>query len=61
MHRHSNPPILLDGLIDDLDAVVDLFERNAPYTPLGGWFRPDHDGAEATFPLLRRHESRRDL
>ena len=47
----SNPPILLDGLIDDLDAVADLFERNAPYTPLGGWFRPDRDGGEATSPM----------
>ena len=23
--------------------VVRLFERNAPYTPLGGWYRPDAD------------------
>jgi hypothetical protein len=51
MSRYSNPPILLDDLIDDLDAVVRLFERSAPYTPLGGWFRPDLDGAEATSPM----------
>ena len=25
------PPILLEDLIDDLDAVVDLFERSAPH------------------------------
>ena len=51
MAEHSNPPIQLDDLIDDLDAVVGLFERNAPYTPLGGWFRPDREGAEATSPM----------
>jgi hypothetical protein len=51
MFQYSNPPILLDDLIDDLGAVVDLLERNAPYTPLGGWFWPDHDGAEATSPM----------
>ncbi|MBW2420551.1 MAG: hypothetical protein JRH19_18560 [Deltaproteobacteria bacterium] len=48
MIEYSNSPILLDGVIDDLDAVVDLFERSAPHTPLGGWFRPDRDGGEAT-------------
>ncbi|MFP8878999.1 MAG: hypothetical protein VCE43_05780 [Myxococcota bacterium] len=47
MLHYSKPPILLDDLIDDLDEVARLFERNAPYTPLGGWFRPDHGGAEA--------------
>lgn len=41
--HYAAPPILLDNVIDDLDAVVALFERNAPYTPLGGWFRPDSD------------------
>jgi len=51
MIRYSNPPVLLDDLIDDLDEVVDLLERSAPYTPLGGWFRPDHEHAEATSPM----------
>jgi len=49
--HYSDPPIFLDALIEDLDAVVALFERNAPYTPLGGWFRPGHEGAEATSPM----------
>ena len=48
MLPHASRPVLLHDLIDDRDAVVDLFERGAPYTPLGGWFRPDHDGGEAT-------------
>ena len=48
---YSDPPILLDNVIEDLGAVVGLLERNAPYTPLGGWFRPDHDGGEATSPM----------
>jgi hypothetical protein len=28
-----------------------LFEHSAPHTLLGGWFRPDHDGGEATSPM----------
>ena len=28
-------------VIDDVGDVVRLLERNAPYTPLGGWYRPD--------------------
>jgi hypothetical protein len=51
MSKDSHPPIRLDDLIDDLGAVAGLFERNAPYTPLGGWFRPDQDGGEATSPM----------
>jgi uncharacterized protein YeaO (DUF488 family) len=51
MNRHFGLPIQLGGLIDDLDEVVDLFERSAPYTPLGGWFRPDREGDEATSPM----------
>jgi hypothetical protein len=51
MFECAQPPILLHDLIDDLDAVVDLFECSAPYTPLGGWFRPDRDGGEATSPM----------
>ncbi len=49
--RYSNPPTRLGNVIDDLGAVVGLLERNAPYTPLGGWFRPDQDGADATTPM----------
>ena len=51
MQPYSKPPILLDALIDDLGAVARLFEESAPYTPLGGWFRPDHAGAEAKSPM----------
>jgi len=48
MFHYADPPILLENLIDDLDEVRRLFERNAPYTPLGGWFMPKHEGDEAT-------------
>jgi hypothetical protein len=51
MLEPSNPPIFLHDLIDDLDEVAELFARSAPHTPLGGWFRPDHDGGEATSPM----------
>lgn len=47
MIHYADPPVLLRDVIDDLDAVVGLLERNAPYHPLGGWFRP---GVEADRP-----------
>jgi hypothetical protein len=37
----SDPPILLRDVIQDMAEVVRLLERAAPYTPLGGWYRPD--------------------
>ncbi len=43
MISYSAPPILLHDVIEDVGAVVRLLERNAPYTPLGGWYRPDAD------------------
>jgi len=49
--HYAAPPVLLDALIDDLDEVARLFERNAPYTPLGGWFMPRDAGDEATSPM----------
>ena len=50
MH-YAEPPLLLEDLIDDVQLVVDLFERNAPYTPLGGWFRPDNADGDALSPM----------
>lgn len=47
MIHYADPPILLHDVVDDLDAVVGMLERNAPYHPLGGWFRP---GVEADRP-----------
>lgn len=40
MLHYSEPPILLENVIDDLPLVRALLERNAPYTPLGGWYTP---------------------
>ncbi len=51
MIHYAAPPILLRELIDDPGAVTGLLERNAPYHPLGGWFRPTRDDAEATSPF----------
>jgi hypothetical protein len=48
MIHYADPPIFLDGLIDDPAQVAGLFERAAPYTPLGGWFMPKHEGDRAT-------------
>lgn len=47
MIHYADPPILLHDVVDDLDTVVGLLEHNAPYHPLGGWFRP---GVEADRP-----------
>ena len=38
-----DPPIRLDEVMPDRGEVTALLERNAPYHPLGGWFRPDQD------------------
>ncbi len=43
MIHYSDPPILLRDVIEDIADVVRLLERNAPYTPLGGWYRPGAD------------------
>jgi hypothetical protein len=49
--HYSDPPILLRDVIDDPGEVVALLERNAPYTPLGGWYRPDLDPDTPTSPM----------
>ena len=51
MIRQSAPPILLRDVFDDVGEVVRLLERNAPYTPLGGWYRPDAELDTPTSPL----------
>ena len=49
--RYPDPPIQLENVIEDLGEVVGLLERNAPYNPLRGWFRPDQDPTAATNPM----------
>jgi len=48
MVHTAQPPVLLRDVIEDVDEVVALLERNAPYTPLGGWYRPGADEDVAT-------------
>lgn len=48
MVNFAEPPVLLKEVIDDPSQVVKLLERNAPYTPLGGWYRPGADPDEAS-------------
>ena len=43
MIHYSDPPVLLREVIDDIGDDVRLLERAAPYTPLGGWYRPGID------------------
>jgi hypothetical protein len=49
--HYSDPPILLRDVIDDPGEVAALLERNSPYTPLGGWYRPDLDPDTPTSPM----------
>ena len=51
MPHVSEPPILLRDVIEDVGDVLALLERNAPYTPLGGWYRPGVDEEVAASPL----------
>jgi hypothetical protein len=51
MIHYSDPPRLLRDVIEDVGDVVQLLERNAPYTPLGGWYRPDADLDTPTSPM----------
>ena len=50
MH-YAKPPVLLHDVIPDHDAVIRLLVDNAPYLPLGGWFRSGHQAEVATLPL----------
>lgn len=49
--RYANPPVLLTDVIDDVGEVVSLFESQAPYTPLGGWYNPGADPHARTRPM----------
>jgi hypothetical protein len=51
MIRTAGPPILLRDVIEDPAQVVALLARNAPYLPLGGWFRPGVDEEAAASPM----------
>lgn len=46
--HYAAPPLLLHDVIEDPERVIALLERHAPYTPLGGWYRPDADPDEAS-------------
>ncbi|MCP4907461.1 MAG: hypothetical protein GY910_20985 [bacterium] len=51
MIHDAKPPILLRDVYDDLDEVIRLVERSAPYTPLGGWMRPGLDPDVENSPM----------
>ena len=46
-----SPPALLRDVLEDLSPVLRLLEEQAPYTPLGGWFRPGLGDEVPTSPL----------
>lgn len=47
----TTAPTLLHDVIEDVETVTTLLARNAPYTPLGGWYRPDADDTVADNPM----------
>ena len=49
--RYSKPPVLMNGVVGDLGAVVQLLESQAPYNPLGGWYNPGADPHARTRPM----------
>jgi hypothetical protein len=51
MIHTARPPVLLRDVIVDIADVVALLGRNAPYTPLGGWYRPGVDDDTPTSPM----------
>jgi hypothetical protein len=51
MIAYAAAPVLLQDVIEDSADVLGLLERNAPYTPLGGWYRPGADPDAAIFPM----------
>ena len=51
MMQYAAPPVLLRDVFEDPREVVRVLERHAPYTPLGGWYRPDVDPDAPISPL----------
>jgi hypothetical protein len=51
MIQFAEAPVLMQGVMDDPADVVGLLERNAPYTPLGGWYRPGLDPGQPSSSL----------
>ena len=49
--HYAPPPVLIQGVIEDLDRVYTLLSDCAPYTPLGGWYAPGADPDAATSAL----------
>lgn len=49
--HYADPPVLIRDVIDDLGSVKALLTQQAPYTPLGGWYRPGSDTDESTSAL----------
>ena len=46
--HYAPPPVLIDDVIASPDTVLELLERHAPYTPIGGWYSPNADMDAAT-------------
>jgi hypothetical protein len=49
--RYAKPPVLMQDVIGDLPAVLNLLEAQAPYSPLGGWYNPGADPHARTRPM----------
>ena len=51
MLRYADPPTLLENVFPDITQVHKLLEKEAPYTPLGGWYNPGADPHARTRPM----------
>ena len=54
--KYADPPILLRDVFDDVAPIEAMLEREAPYTPLGGWYAPGADMDAATSALWFQHD-----
>lgn len=46
--HYAPPPVLIENVFEHPEEVIAILERNAPYTPLGGWYNPNADMDAAT-------------
>lgn len=51
MVRYAKPPVLMQDVIGDVEAVVRVLADHAPYTPLGGWYNPGANPHARTRPM----------
>lgn len=56
MLRYADPPVLLTGVLHDVEEAVRVLAQEAPYPPLGGWYSPGADPRAKTRPMWFRND-----